>query len=1153
MKKLGIILSIVIASLVAIVVLALAAVQIALKPEHGNPLLEKYLTQFIDAKAQYDSLDLSIFSTWPDVELRMDGVLIRTLAFEEPDTLLYVKNLGARASAGRFLFGGDIKVDYVTITDPYIKAQKKDSIYSWDVIEPSEDVDTTATELPRIIADLAKIENARIIYRDMDSHFMARIDSLNFTATDTEILPEVMKSYVEAGINSLAYSDSAANRNCKVNDFDLVLNAFRDATTTNLLLFNAKSNDISLKDSMFCVDKTSLDIFARAVADSAFSRFDIDTVGVKLDETALSAKGGVMPETVDTTLRIGLDNFNVRLSCPSLWRLKAFVPSQFAKEVNKYVFDGAIDLDATANGVYEGDNYPVVDASLQIKNLNGGFKKYDQRIDRIDLDLVGRYNQQCKDSTFVKINGLHAETTKNTFDLSGNAGYKNSREYVDISLLANLDLKVLGELYKFDERQRTKGKLTADVEANFFIDDLMNKNLYQLFTKSVVTGDGVAVLIPSQKLGVYVDSLRLNLATNTSTGSMRRSSSTPVTAADSAKMKAFREKMAAAMKKASTSTLTKTKTVRYAKDDTVLVNARLAFSSLNVWYKRKIKAQSQRFSVSLLADDIEPGKVPRFRTSVSFGGLDVSVGDTTKFHAKRASASVSMAKNATRMNVPTTSVRLSFDSITACTADVCALLDSTRIRFATTPRLRIGRRKGKSREQIDSMKVAAMEKIVDLPALLTMFDTISKSDDPAELFMKRFNNEGTIYAKRMRMKHVDFPLRMSVSRLDLEMNDDTIHLNKVRPRVGRSAVTVSGDITNFRRYLLRGRTLNADFSLKSKRIDLNQLMKAFYTYNQNVAEKAQMDLDQDFLADAMEQNSSDIAMGGDDDELEMASDSVDMQGVIVLPKNWDFKFDANVDTIKFSKMNLTNFQGDVTVKDSRLRIKELSTSTEVGNANMSVLYECAVADSAKVKFALGMDSIQVGDLVTYMPELDSIMPMLRSFSGSVKCDASAECSVDKNFNVKLPSVNAALKLRGDSLVLLDGETFTTIAKLLTFSKKTQNRIDSISVELVVRNNEIQIYPFMVGMDRYRLGVGGKQNLDMSFNYHIVVLRPVILSAIGLDVYGTDFDHIKFKLTTPKFKGFDVAIAKGGNLVSTSAIDLRQMMYDAMLNAILKED
>lgn len=1148
MKKFLIIFSIVVASIVAIVLLALGAVQLALKPENGNRLLDKYLTQVVDVKAHYDSIDLSILGTWPYVELKLDGVLIHTLAFDEPDTLLYVPSIGAKVNAGAFLTGGGIKVSYLTIAEPYIKAQKRDSIYSWDVVEPTDEPqDTTATELPEIVADLLQIDNARIAYRDLDAHFSARVDSLSFRADDAELLPTIMKCYAEAGIAGVHYTDSVANRQCGISDFSLVLNAFHDATATELLLFSAKSDSVCLKDSTFNVN-TTIDIFARANADSAFRHFFVDTLGVRVDETTLTMNGGVAPDFSDT-LAIGVEDFNLMFNCPSIWRLKSFVPSQFEKQINKYVFDGAVNLKANADGLYKGSQLPVVKADVHLKNLNGGVKAYSQRVKSVDLDATGCYNQQLKDSTFIQIDRLYAEAEKNTIDIKGWAGYKSGKEYVDADLKAALNLKVINELYKFDEKQRMKGTLNAKVNGHFFLDDLKQMNFYKIFTTTEITGDKIGVLIPSQKLGVYTDSLRIMLNTNTSNG--RRIHKKIAQAVGSDSLKALMKSAAQGYKKTETAnTLTSnSKTVRYSADDTVLVSLRVGFSSMKMWYQRRVKAQSDRFFVSVLADDIGPGKVPRFSTTAAFGGLDVTVDDTIKFHAKRMSGRVSIAKNALRPNVPTTSLRFSFDSITACSGNVCALLDSTRLKLATTPRQQHIRRKGRSQAQIDSLKIAASEKIVDLKALVTLFDTISKTDDPSELFMKKFSNEATIYVRKLRLKNAEFPLRASVSRLDLEVNDDTIHLNNVKPRLGRSSVTLKGEVTNWRRFLLRNKTLKADFTLKSKRIDLNQIMKAFYTYNQNMEARS---ASQDSLAANVERNAASLASGND--EMETAeSDTTSLSSLIVLPKTLDFRFKANIDTLKFSKINLTDFAGKVRIKDSRLRIKELYTSTEVGKAGMNVMYECATPDSARGTVAIAMDSIQVGDLITYLPELDSIMPMLRSFDGSVKCDASAECTIDSTCNILLPTVNAALKLKGEDLVLLDGETFTQIARLLSFSKKTENKIDSVTAEVIVKNNEVSIYPFMVSMDKYRLGVGGRQNLDMSFNYHIVVLKPVILSAIGLDVYGKDFDHVKFKVTSPKFKGFDVAISSGGTLVKTSKIDVRQMMYDAMLSAILKEE
>ena len=47
--------------------------------------------------------------------------------------------------------------------------------------------------------------------------------------------------------------------------------------------------------------------------------------------------------------------------------------------------------------------------------------------------------------------------------------------------------------------------------------------------------------------------------------------------------------------------------------------------------------------------------------------------------------------------------------------------------------------------------------------------------------------------------------------------------------------------------------------------------------------------------------------------------------------------------------------------------------------------------------------------------------------------------------------------KGENLVLLDGETFTEIAKTLKFNKKTENRVDSLSLNYYFQN-KIDIYP-----------------------------------------------------------------------------------------------
>ena len=64
---------------------------------------------------------------------------------------------------------------------------------------------------------------------------------------------------------------------------------------------------------------------------------------------------------------------------------------------------------------------------------------------------------------------------------------------------------------------------------------------------------------------------------------------------------------------------------------------------------------------------------------------------------------------------------------------------------------------------------------------------------------------------------------------------------------------------------------------------------------------------------------------------------------------------------------------------------------------------------------------------------------------------------------------------------------------------------------------LEVFPFVLSMDRYSLAMSGKQNLDMSYRYHASLIKSPLLIRVGVDVYGQDFDTMKFKIGKPKYK------------------------------------
>ena len=148
--------------------------------------------------------------------------------------------------------------------------------------------------------------------------------------------------------------------------------------------------------------------------------------------------------------------------------------------------------------------------------------------------------------------------------------------------------------------------------------------------------------------------------------------------------------------------------------------------------------------------------------------------------------------------------------------------------------------------------------------------------------------------------------------------------------------------------------------------------------------------------------------------------------------------------------------------------------------------------------------------------------MLKSFEGIINCQIAATSQIDTNMNFMLPTIEGVARIKGDSLVLLDGETFAEIAKMMKFKNRERNLVDSIAVEIAINDNQIEIFPFIMKMDRYTTAISGKQDMDMNLNYHISVLKSPIPMRMGINITG-NLDDFKFKIGKALYKDTNIPV------------------------------
>lgn len=891
-----------------------------------------------------------------------------------------------------------------------------------------------------------------------------------------------------------------AERNGQYN-FDILLPDEDDTDTTATQPFAFEWDTVRLTDGAIYIHSDSLQ-----VDNLTIDSLQIASGGIYQDST-LSAQLNMGLRVADTQLRLTdvvaqisgsqIDTLAARawLSVPHVENLLALLPDTLRQlTIRDNTLSGGICLAASLGArssspvsfgarssspalAFIPNFVQAARVQLRIDSLYAGHPRRAVSLDNLTLRAEAAYDGQLVDSTFVRIDTLLFNSGRSMLQANAEGRYRGGREWLNLNLRSNLYLKELVQLVGMEKRIRTRGRLRADVATDFYLDDLLQRKVYDIHSSSTLRGDDIFFAIPEARTRFFIDSLRAEMKTNRVHVSRRT-----------------------------------------GKREEVLLNTQVAFRRMTVKYRRQTEATVERTMMRVYADDLKPKTTPTLHASITLDGVNAQQFDTIRLMARRLRVSAGMHPNKEARFVPTTSARVAMDSVMLANPRNATLLDSLRINVSTTPRYR--------RFHYDTLThtrtpiADSEQQVVALDSLLRLVGTVMQDSLPMETYLKRFRTTGKVYMRRLGVRHRGDHLRPTVSRVDLTLNDDTVRLNSFRLRVGRSAVSLKGEVKHLRRYLLRGKTLDANLTLRSRRLDLNQLANAL-SQQQRRAER--MDSiaalqNMDMLSDTLrtDQLAADTLM----------ADSLVNQ-LLVLPHNLNVSFNATVDTIMFSQMRLNDFTGQVRLTNQTLSATNISTSTEVGRMNMSVRYTCKDTAQAMAAASVTMDSVQVGELVAALPELDSVMPMLRSFDGSIGLEAAAQLRLKSDMSIDLPSVNAGAWLRGEDLVLLDGETFSEIAKLLMFSKKTRNRIDSLSVEVLVRNNQVEIFPFMLAMDKYRAGVGGKQQLDGSFNYHISLLKPLKL---GLDVYGQDFDHIRFKLVKPKYQTASSKIGKGGTLL-----------------------
>ncbi len=1136
--------------LTAVVLLFLTitiAVQLILTPKSLNRIVATFSNLYINGEVKADTIKLHIFKNFPYLTLSIQNGAVVSGALAQmrdtmpqlvpvqADTLLKFKYLNISLSLPQLL-SSNVNIRRINLVSPEIYAYlAPDSSANYNILKTTSDSASDTEKNPAEAGTMEVTVNrinirdgVKITYNSMPDSMLAELtlnranlrgtfstnlNNLRFNRADINKFS--IKSTKRATINDTLHSanaeftlDSLDIRNLNGGVFDIAA-----ASSTTLRMNN-----------MVLAERFPIGINGQIAFDTTQAmagKLNDLTLSVARIPIVFNGNFSYHPDSITT------HNLCGRVKGMKITGLLKYLPPNILKDKEAINSNATINIDVDVNGTYNFNTgaLPSVKASLEIPESHVEFKGRESRINRLAADIRARYSPGEKDTAIVEIRkmvidgrGIHLGAKGRIDD------FTSDNPYLDLGLTASAYLDTLCKLFPATTGSQFEGTISADLDIK---SKMANLNLYRLgnagIRGSIKTGK-TKVIIPQE--GIYAILSGVNIVAgsskNTNDASIEKNLKMLATnsTADSIYIKIKDELMVAAR------------------------NLRIA----------------GHHSAEAIAMDTSKKRVLPLNGIIEASRLDIRGKDSVALAMDKPNIGLSILPKSDDAGIPVMSVNAKASRMRARGLENRYSIQDG----AFTVKAVLDNREYKAQMERMSRRIDSLQKVYpdiprdSLPAHMRAMRMRSSQGAQRGDFIKddidlrvdrslgdiirQWDIQGSITAYRGRVVTPYFPMRTRMENLNIGFTTDIVEFNDTKIKSGNSSFRLSGRVEGLKRAMLGRGDIGFTGKIVADTINFNQILQAV---NGGMAYTGTSQAYKDSLA---EESSEDAV-----EQLMSTSAQTTESALIVLPGNLNAQIDLDVKYGIYSNIVLHKIGSSVTLKERCLKISDFDALTDAGSMSMSAFYATRSKNDISTGFDLELKDVLVEKFIKATPAIDSLLPMLRSLEGRINCQFAAKTQLDTAMNFILPSLNGVARITGDSLVLLDGETFDFIAKKLKFKNKKRNLIDHVSVEMLINENKIDIFPFMMEMDRYQFAMSGTQNLDMSFDYHISVLHSPIPFRLGVTIFG-NMDDFDFKIGKARYKSATLPIYTA--LIDSTRINLRDQIaniYKIGVEAALKED
>jgi len=396
-------------------------------------LVKTEINESVNAKVDFDGFSLTLFRSFPDFSLEIQGMTVVGEKPFEGDTFASIQNIFFELDLASVL-SGNYKINSIAIENPRIYTKVlRNGKANWDIakVDSSEVSSTSQAEEDDVDSETASSE---------DSQFQMQLQRFSIT-----------NAYI-------VYNDLEGNMYAKIDNLNLNLSGDFTESITDIDLNSSIAAMTYRMDGVKYLNKAKMNFNANIIANLDSSKYTFNKNLLKVNGLGLAFDGFVAMPGDNIVMDLKYQAHEA-----SFKSLLSMIPAIYTTDFEGLKTSGKFSMNGWAKGVYNEINMPAFGLNLKVKDAMFQYPDLPKKVDNINMLMTIVSPSSDMDKMKIDVDKFHISMAGNPMDIKLKLRTPMSDPDIDAQFKGKFDLASLQQVYPLDDGMAMNGIFTADL------------------------------------------------------------------------------------------------------------------------------------------------------------------------------------------------------------------------------------------------------------------------------------------------------------------------------------------------------------------------------------------------------------------------------------------------------------------------------------------------------------------------------------------------------------------------------------------------------------------------------------------------------------------------------------------------------------------